>query len=327
MLELLYGSMGDEFLAKIAVELERVLARRAENGTPGRTTARVLAQGDGWTVTDMLCTSGPQDRSFEERHSGVSIAIVAAGSFQYRASSPHGKATDCELMTPGSLLLGNPGQSFECGHEHGTGDRCLSFHYAPDYFERIAADAGMRGDKPDFRMLRLPPLRALSPVIARACAGLTEPGNGARRMMRWEEIGVRMAALTVQLANGLSGERNNAPPSSLARVTRVVRWIERDPNHGLTLGSLARIAGLSPYHFLRTFERLTGLTPHQYILRVRLRCAAMRLTKEPTKILDIALDSGFGDVSNFNRAFRAEFGVSPRIYREAGSFPGDRSSA
>ena len=43
--------------------------------------------------------------------------------------------------------------------------------------------------------------------------------------------------------------------------------------------------------------------------------AALRLVAEPAKVLEIALDCGFGDVSNFNRAFRAEFGVSPRVYR------------
>jgi len=91
--------------------------------------------------------------------------------------------------------------------------------------------------------------------------------------------------------------------------------IERRPSAALDLGSLARESGLSPYHFLRTFERLTGLTPHQYVLRARLREAAMRLAEEPAKVLDIALDCGFGDVSNFNRAFRAEFGASPRVYR------------
>lgn len=47
----------------------------------------------------------------------------------------------------------------------------------------------------------------------------------------------------------------------------------------------------------------------------RLREAAMRIALEPGRILDIALDSGFGDVSNFNRAFRSEFGMSPRAYR------------
>lgn len=85
--------------------------------------------------------------------------------------------------------------------------------------------------------------------------------------------------------------------------------------HGLT--SLAQMAHLSPYHFLRTFEEVTGTTPHQYLLRTRLRAAALRLRTESTRVIDIALTCGFGDVSNFNRTFRAEFGMSPKAYRSA----------
>jgi AraC-like DNA-binding protein len=81
------------------------------------------------------------------------------------------------------------------------------------------------------------------------------------------------------------------------------------------LGTLAREAKLSRYHFLRVFQQFTGLTPHQYVIRARLRRAAMRLVSEPSRVLDVALDSGFGDVSNFNHAFRREFGVSPKAYR------------
>jgi AraC family transcriptional regulator len=81
-----------------------------------------------------------------------------------------------------------------------------------------------------------------------------------------------------------------------------------DAQHGLT--ALAREARLNRYHFLRIFQQLTGLTPHQYVLRAR-------LVLEPAWVLDIALDSGFGDVSNFNHAFRAEFGVTPRAYRNS----------
>jgi AraC-like DNA-binding protein len=51
------------------------------------------------------------------------------------------------------------------------------------------------------------------------------------------------------------------------------------------------------------------------VLRTRLRHAAMRLLADPERVLDIALDFGFGDVSNFNRAFRTEFGMSPRALR------------
>jgi AraC-like DNA-binding protein len=57
------------------------------------------------------------------------------------------------------------------------------------------------------------------------------------------------------------------------------------------------------------------VTPHQYVLRARLREAATRLAADASKVLDVALDCGFGDVSNFNRSFRAEFGVAPRVFR------------
>jgi AraC family transcriptional regulator len=293
-------------LAEIAVDLEHALARRREDGTAGRTAPRVIARGDGWTVADVLCTCGPDDRAFEERHPCFTVAIVVAGTFQYR--SPEGR----ELMTPGSLMLGNHGQCFECGHQHGEGDRCVSFWYQPDFFERLAADAGARGSDARFRVPRLPPSRPLSPLAARAGAGAA---GGAG--VPWEELAVTLAGRALKLGAGVSSRQHGLPLNSESRVTRAVRAIDRDPGAALGLEQLAREAGLSPYHFLRTFSSLTGITPHQYVLRARLREAALRLAAGTEKVLDVALDSGFGDVSNFNRAFRGEFGVSPRVFRRA----------
>ena len=289
-------------MAKIAVDLERALARRRRHGAPGGTSPRIIATGEEWTVADVVCTSGPQDRPFEERHAGYTIAVVLAGSFQYRSRLGLG------MMTPGSLMLGNEGLTFECGHEHGEGDRCVSFWYAPDYFERVAADLGM--SRVDFAVPRLPPLRSLSPFVAHAAAGVVGSSEVA-----WEELSLRLAASAVQLAAGAPRNLDSLPLNAEALVTRTVRTIGRYLDAPLTIGTLARESGLSPYHFLRTFERATGVTPHQYVLRARLREAATRLMTETEKVVDIALDSGFGDVSNFNRAFRTEFGVSPRTLR------------
>jgi AraC family transcriptional regulator len=100
-----------------------------------------------------------------------------------------------------------------------------------------------------------------------------------------------------------------------ARVAGVLRSLEARTAELLTLGDLARAAGLSRYHFLRTFKAVTGVTPHQWLLRARLRDAAERLVTSRAPVTEIALDVGFEDLSNFIRTFRTEFGVSPSRYR------------
>jgi AraC-like DNA-binding protein len=293
-------------LGKIAVELEAALARRDALGMPGNTQMRTIAAGDGWQVTDVLCTFGPRDRPFEERHAGVCIAMVAAGAFGYRSAAGR------ELLTPGSLLLGNAGECFECGHRHAPGDRCVSFHYQPAYFERLAADMGLSRAEASFRHGRMPPLRAFSGLIARACSGAAHDASD----VAWDELAVELADTTLRTTQP-DAKRHAAATSASAwsRVTQAARLIDETPDAPHTLARLAQLCGLSDFYFLRTFERVTGVTPHQYVLRARLRHAALSLVDEDVKIVDIALDSGFNDVSNFNHAFRTEFGMSPRAWR------------
>ena len=96
---------GGGVLAKIAVELEQALARRAATGAAAcHPTCRVLARGDGWAVQDLICASGPQDPIFEERHGDVSIAMVLAGTFQYRGSA-------CQSFANGSSAKRGSGKS------------------------------------------------------------------------------------------------------------------------------------------------------------------------------------------------------------------------
>ena len=290
-------------MAKIALDLQQALARRKREGKPASTTPRIIAEGDGWSVADVVCTCGAHDRPYEERHARYAIATVLTGSFQYRSAL--GRA----LMTPGALMLGNEGDSFECSHEHGEGDRCVAVWYTPEYFERLAADVDTSAVRTGFRTARLPQLRPLSSLVARLGAGAIGVVD-----VPWEELAVRLAIESLRLMSGLS-DRDPVPLNAEARVSRAVRLIDRCRAAPLALGQLAHSAGLSPYHFLRTFERVTGVTPHQYVQRARLRAAAARLIAEDGKVVDIALDCGFGDVSNFNRAFRTEFGMSPRGFR------------
>ena len=113
----------------------------------------------------------------------------------------------------------------------------------------------------------------------------------------------------------MAARRRAGEPADLARIDRVLRRLESQSGEPQTLGELAGSAGLSRYHFLRTFKTVTGVTPHQWLLRARLRESAQRLIASRDPVTEIALDVGFDDLSNFIRSFRAEFGVSPRTYR------------
>src|SRR5262249_62039336 len=94
-------------------------------------------------------------------------------------------------------------------------------------------------------------------------------------------------------------------------------WIAAPPHEPIDLEDTAAAAGLSPFHFLRLFARILGVTPHQYLVRSRLRRAASLLADGARSITDVAFDVGFGDLSNFVRTFHRAAGVSPRRFRQA----------
>jgi AraC family transcriptional regulator len=108
-----------------------------------------------------------------------------------------------------------------------------------------------------------------------------------------------------------------AKPSArdLRRIGDAVRCIELNADRTLDLNELAVVAIMSKYHFLRTFRRVVGLTPYQYLLNIRMRRAAVRLIRTAEPISDIAFESGFGDLSTFNGRFRDVFGMSPSAFR------------
>jgi AraC-like DNA-binding protein len=293
-------------LAKIALLLDDAIRERERLGAPPGLRSELIAQADDWAVEDVICTYRPSDAAFEECHDRYRVALVGFGTFQCRGAGGR------ELLTPGSWLLGNARDSFECGHEHGVGDRCLAFGYAPEMFERLAFETGVRG-KLRLKALRVPPLAVLAPLVAETCATWAT-ADDATAFAAWPELGVRVAAAAARLAAEPSRVPRN-PANAERGVARAVRLIEREPRAPLALDDLAREASLSRFHFLRAFARLTGLTPHRYVLRARLRRAAVLLAAKDARIIDVAMTSGFRDVSSFNRAYRAEFGATPREHR------------
>lgn len=97
-------------------------------------------------------------------------------------------------------------------------------------------------------------------------------------------------------------------------VRRMQRYIGEHVNEMITPADLAAASLFSPWHARRLFEQYTGMSPAKYIRRLKLSRSALRLRNEACRVLDVAMDLGFGSVDGYQRAFRAEFGVNPKEY-------------
>lgn len=265
--------------------------------------SRPVAAGNGWSVREITCRAGPEQRAFEERHETVSISAVVGGSFRYRTEA--GTA----LMHPGALLLGQAGACFECGHDHSRGDRCIAFHFAPDYFEEIAASrAGSARFR--FRHAMLPAIRGLTPTVA----GLEAlAANDDHR--RIEETAIALAETVLTTLSGETPETVAPSPRDHKRIATALHFIEQNADQPLTLDAMASAAATSKYHFLRCFRQIVGVAPYEYLLNLRLRRAALRLRASEEKVAAIAYEAGFGDLSTFNDRFQGVFGETPGKWR------------
>ncbi|MDD3139370.1 MAG: AraC family transcriptional regulator [Lachnospiraceae bacterium] len=97
-------------------------------------------------------------------------------------------------------------------------------------------------------------------------------------------------------------------------VQRMQDYIETHYKGEITLAELSEQSMFSPWHSYRLFKAYTGITPSEYVRRLRLSKSALRLRKEGCKIIDVAFDIGFGSVDGYQRAFYREFGCNPGEY-------------
>jgi AraC-like DNA-binding protein len=256
-------------------------------------------------VSDFRCTSGPGDKPFTELHRGHSISYVRKGSF-----GCHSRGRAHELVA-GSVLIGHPGDEYICTHDHVCGDECLSFFLSPELVEAVGdrADIWQVGCAPP-----LPELMVLGELAQAAADGSSDVGL--------DEVGQVLASRFVEV---VSGKARKAAPDAARDRRRAVEtalWIDAHSHRPIGLEDAAEQAGISPFHFLRLFSDVLGVTPHQYLVRSRLRHAARRLADDDSAITDIAYDVGFGDLSNFVRTFHRAAGASPLRFRQASR--GDR---
>ena len=259
-----------------------------------------ITERSGLAIYDYRCQIGVGAKPFVEQHDRSSISFVRKGSFGYRTRGRHYD------LVAGSVLVGRAGDDYVCSHDHVCGDECLSLQLTPELVETIGDHDAI------WSVGALPPMPELMVLAELADAAATR-----RSEIAPDEAGLLMAARFVQVAGEVAVRKPAIHPArDRRRAVEAALWLEQHAHQTVDLDRVSQQAGLSPFHFLRVFARVLGVTPHQYLVRCRLRHAARLLADPARSVTDVAFDVGFADLSNFVRTFRRAAGVSPRTFRK-----------
>jgi len=192
-----------------------------------------------------------------------------------------------------------------------------------EWIERLRTTAVV--DNPNDRVIR-----SLSSALATAEQGDDQYCVDALRLaLAIRLLGLRPDRHAVAQSGGPEARGRQARALQKWRLKRVVEYIDNHLPDKVSLQDLAAVAGLSRMHFASQFRVATGLRPHEFLLRRRIRRAEELLRDTQRPIIEIALTVGFETQAHFTTVFKRFAGYTPRRWRaisQAPSTPQPRSA-
>jgi AraC family transcriptional regulator len=156
-----------------------------------------------------------------------------------------------------------------------------------------------------------PELSMLVSLLMKEC-----DSGGLRGRLYAESLAHAIAILFLHISRGeRTGDSVYRHVSSPQSIRRVLNRIHAEFDKNLNINSLASESGYSRRHFLRIFEEVTGYTPHQYLLQLRIKHAKELLRKTSMPLIDIAAYSGFASQSHMSQIFRKFCASTPSQVR------------
>lgn len=120
-----------------------------------------------------------------------------------------------------------------------------------------------------------------------------------------------MVSICIPVHKGDAGSGNE-----VSYVRRLKQLILNAPENVFPIEDMARRISISPYHMIRKFKVVCGLTPHQFQIQCRVRMA-QRLLEEGKSVTEAAYAAGFCDQSHFDRCFRKAVRLTPNEYKQS----------
>jgi AraC-like DNA-binding protein len=237
------------------------------------------------------------------RHDGFVIAATEVGGSVIKSRGT------TEAASASALLVFNPDEPHAGGVDRGNRWLYRSLYLEETAIEEVAQGLGIK-TAPYF----LQNCFTDAPLVARFLA-LHRAMQDGRDVLRESELLIgSFGALFMRYGSG--GGRIEPAPRDRVRLTRAKDFVIARLDEALSLGDIAEALGLTQYQVISLFKRTTGLTPHAYVIQLRLDAARQHLARGGT-IADVAVACGFYDQSALTNHFKRCYGMTPLQYAAA----------
>ncbi len=162
----------------------------------------------------------------------------------------------------------------------------------------------------------LPPVIGQSELIDRLFVAMEKQYQGYEFVVQGAILQLIGELISQKKQNGVQ-QTFNGDSRRINKIKDVLRLIRRDYAKSLTLEMFADVAGLNYQYLCKSFKRITGRTPIDYLNYYRIECAAELLQADELNVTDVALSCGFNDLSYFIKMFKRQKGVSPRAFKKS----------
>ncbi len=272
----------------------------------------------GWTSLLVQRFESPGSaESFETQASPDQLVVVVTGGCREVGSFSGGRWRKA-VYHPGCVGMTAGGHVNRLRWRSLSPAPVESLHlYIPQHFFRGAQDEYRRVGTP----AREQPLDALvftDPVVSRVALSLADAmGTGAPDLYAQSAAQFLATHLLSMQSGWPDPAQDGRRPGTLTdlRLARVLEYMNAHYTEPISLEQLAREACISRFHFGRLFKDKVGVTPHHYLIRVRMDAAGALLDETDLSVLEIALACGYQSAAHFTAAFRKRFLQTPSVYR------------
>ncbi|HEY0375620.1 MAG TPA: AraC family transcriptional regulator [Pyrinomonadaceae bacterium] len=266
-------------------------------------------------------------------YSHLSIKAASAGEALFETNNGR------YMPDQDTYLILNPEQEYALTIDSQTEVTGIIIFFAAGFPEEVyrsmTAPTGLLLDEPQaYRVLPLEFIQRLHQhdnILSPSLKALWESLDIYRAEQAWydEQLHQIMQRLlrvhwnVCQEIDSLPAMRTGTRKEIYRRIYRARDYIAASLGLPLTLNEMARVACLSPNHFMRTFKQVFRLTPHQYLTGLRLQTAKQLLRQTELSVTEVCFRVGFESLGHFSWLFRRRVGMPPQEYRKhnKSSFP------